>query len=122
MSIKISVFGVKETSAFLTRKKIKTNLNIKNAMTKAGLFLDGEVKQSIAGRRAEPASVDTGNFLRSVTSKASDDNAIVYSDVPYAQYLEYGTSRVNARRHFNNSKDRNKNKVKEIINSEVKKM
>ena len=122
MSIKISVFGVKETSAFLTRKKIKTNLNIKNAMTKAGLFLDSEVKQSIAGRRAEPASVDTGNFLRSVTSKASDDNAIVYSDVPYAQYLEYGTSRVNARRHFNNSKDRNKNKVKEIINSEVKKM
>jgi len=122
VSIKISVFGVKETSAFLTKKKVKTNINIKNAMEKAGLFLDSEVKQSIAGHRAEPASVDTGNFLRSVTSKASDDNAIVYSDVPYAQYLEYGTSKINARRHFNNSKDRNKNKVKEIINSEVKKM
>lgn len=122
MSVKIQVFGTKETKKFLNSKKLKTNVNIKTAMIKAGALMESEVKDSIAGRKAEPRSVDTGNFMRSVEFQATKDNAVIFSNVPYADFLEFGTSRMKARRHFNNSKDRNKGKIKDIVENEVKKI
>jgi len=98
MSVKITVEGTKQAKNFLIKKNLKTHFMVNQAMVKAGAFMDGEVKSSIAGHRAEPVSVDTGNFLRSVTFKAFKDNAVIYSDVPYAEFLEYGTSRIKARR------------------------
>lgn len=122
MTIKIQILGTKDAKRFLNKKKDKTNSNIKSAMVKAGAFMEGEVKESIAGRKAEPRSVDTGRFLNSVSFQASKDNAIIFSNVPYADFLEFGTSRMKARRHFSNSKDRNKQKIKEIVEKEVKKI
>jgi len=120
MTIKMSVFGVKEARSFLKSKNIQTSKNIAIGINKAAFFLQGEVKSSIAGHRNEPTSVDTGRFLNSVDVSTSKDNASVFTKVPYAKHLEFGTSRIGARKHFANSKDRNKQKVKNIILKELK--
>ena len=80
-----------------------------------------EVKSSIAGQRAEPRSVDTGHFLNSVG--LVDKNKLqvsVTSDAEYSKYLEYGTSYIQARRHFGNSLDRNRNAILNIFSSKIK--
>jgi len=89
-------------------------------LKKAGMHLQNEVKSSIAGRRAEPTSVDTGRFLNSVDMISSKTTATVYSPLEYSKYLEFGTSRITARKHFNNSKDRNKAKIISIIKDNIK--
>jgi len=122
MTVKISIQGIKSANRFLNIKKLKTKTNIKNAMFVAGTFLQGEVKQSIAGRKAEPTSVDTGRFLNSVDLTASKDSAVIFSKVPYAKFLEFGTTRINRRKHFSNSLARNKFKIIGIINNQVKKI
>ena len=93
MSVKIKVRGVETTQRFLKSKEKKLDRTlIPRGLTKAAIFLQGEVKQSIAGRRAEVTSVDTGAFLRSVDSMLiSNNNAIVFSKIPYAKFLEFGT-------------------------------
>lgn len=95
---------------------------IQNAVKNSAGFMEGEVKKSIAGRAAEPRSVDTGNFLRSVTFEVKDPvTARVYSDVSYAKDLEYGTSRMAPRSHFRNSLTRNRAKIRANMDEAVKK-
>lgn len=119
MSIKIFIQGIEETKHELNKTTQKITEGMQKGINKSAFFLQGEVKESIAGRRSEPTSVDTGRFLNSVDVVLGKDEAIVFSDVPYAQHLEFGTSRMNPRRHFNNSKDRNKQKVLDIIDKEI---
>ena len=70
----------------------------------SALFLQGEVKQSIAGHRAETKSVDTGRFLNSVKNVQNKLlTASIESNVLYAKHLEFGTSRMKPRRHFTNT-------------------
>ncbi len=120
MSVKIVVKGIRKTRRFLRKNNKNIKIKVSQAMVKAGAFMQGEVKESIAGRKAEPTSVDTGRFLNSIDFRASEDNAIIFTGIPYAKFLEFGTSRFTARRHFNNSKDRNKQKIRQIINSQLK--
>lgn len=88
---------------------------------KAAFLMEGEIKASIAGQRAEPRSVDTGRFLNSVTaSKTGRFSSKVFSDVEYADKLEYGTVKIPPRRHFRNSAIRNTSKVQQIIKDGVK--
>jgi len=122
MSFSFKVKGVDTVSAYLLAKKKKTTNDINDGVKKATLFLEGEVKQSIAGHRAEPTSVDTSKFLSSVESNYSKDEGVVFSNVEHSKFLEYGTSRMNARRHFRNSKDRNKIKIKNMIGNEISKI
>jgi len=82
----------------------------------SGFMLEAEIKSSIAGQRAEPRSVDTGLFLSSVNTDVSVPyQAVVYSRVPYAKYLEFGTSRGVPRRHFFNSAMRMKSAIAQFI-------
>ena len=117
--VKIDIFGIRPTAAFLTLKKIQIDKNTEKGLKDAAIYMQGEVKSSIAGRRAEPTSVDTGRFLNSVNFKVGKDDAIVFSDVPYAKHLEHGTSRIKPRRHFNNSKDRNKQEIRNILKRKI---
>ncbi len=81
-----------------------------------------EVKESIAGMRSEPQSVDTGNFLNSIQTDLIDKNtSSVNTDVEYAKFLEYGTVNITARQHFRNTEERTKDKVREEIDNAVKK-
>ena len=75
------------------------------AIRRAAFMLQGEIRESISGHRAEPASVDTGNFLDHIGVEFPQMfQAIVYSPTSYAVFLEYGTSKgMKPRHHFTNS-------------------
>ena len=121
--ISISIDGIPKVKKYLASKDSNVKSKLKDAMTKAGIFLQGEVKLSIAGKKAEYQSVDTGRFLNSVDMKSSKDNAVVYSGLPYAAHLEYGTNFKNSpRKHFRNSAARSKPAIVSILQKEINKI
>ena len=121
MTVQITIKGIKNAQRFLRNVGKQTkNKNIPQGLKNAAIFLQGEVKQSIAGRRAEVTSVDTGRFLNSVGITFTKSDAAIFSKVPYAKVLEFGTSGRSARRHFRNTKDRNKQKITQILRAKVK--
>lgn len=118
----IKVEGIPQTKVFMN-KKLKLALSkADKGIQEAGRFVYAEVKQSIAGRRAEPTSVDTGRFLNSISIDFKKLQAFIKANVKYAKFLEFGTSRLNARHHFRNTKARNQKKVVEFIQKEVNKI
>lgn len=120
MSLSIEVEGLRKSRNFLSRKKRKIPIKEKVGLTKAAVFLQGEVKDSIAGRRQEQVSVDTGRFLNSVAFQVGRNEAWVFSDVPYAQFLEDGTPKFKGRKHFKKSKQRNQTKIVGIVENSIK--
>lgn len=119
-SVEVTVKGILEARNFLKRKKKDVEVGKKKGIDKSTLFLHGEVKSSIAGRKAEPTSVDTGRFLNSVEFETTDDDGVVFSKIPYSKFLEFGTSRIAPRKHFRNSRDRSKTKILGILKDSVK--
>ena|SRR3990167_4576179 len=115
MSLKVEILGVKETIQFLRDSGKKIDNNAMQGINQAALFMQGEVKESIAGRRAEPTSVDTGRFLNSISLATSKNQAIIFTDIEYAKFLEYGTSRIFPRMHFRNSMFRNQDNIFRIV-------
>ncbi|MHA1876722.1 MAG: HK97-gp10 family putative phage morphogenesis protein [Promethearchaeota archaeon] len=121
MTVKFSIFGIKEVEKLLKLKQKKVQQQTSNALNKSAIFMQGEVKLSIAGEKDEKKSVDTGRFLNSVGFVTSKNNAVVFSKIPYAKFLEFGTSKIEARKHFQNSASRNKHNVKKIFLQQIKK-
>ena len=122
MAIKIEIKGLKNAKRRLNNYSDAQLKNADKAVGQAGVFLAGEVKQSISGHRDETKSVDTGRFLNSVENeKTGFLEAKVLSEVEYAQHLEEGTSRIPARRHFQNSAKRNTKKINEFVAEALKK-
>lgn len=128
MSVKISILGAENARQYLIQQHKRTQSAIIKSMDQVGFFMEGEVKESIAGHRAEPSSVDTGQFLQSIEHQVSSDinskemQAVIASNVEHAQYLEYGTSSIAPRRHFQNSLARNQRKVQEMLANNVSKI
>jgi len=123
MTVSIQVLGVENVQRFLASASKEALQKADAAIKKSGFFIEGEVKQSIAGHRAEPTSVDTGRFLNSVRVDSSEKlQTNVKSSVGYAKFLEYGTSRMSPRSHFRNTAKRNEAKVREFVNKEIKKI
>ncbi len=123
MAISVQVKGIKGAEKFLKDSSKESFSKANKAIAKTGFFIEGEVKQSIAGRRAEPRSVDTGRFLNSVKNVQSKPlTAKIESNVEYAGVLEFGTSRRRPRRHFSNTAKRNEKKVKGFVQRELKKV
>jgi len=119
-ALSIDVSGIPEVKRFLKTKEKRVGIQLRKGLTMSAVFLQSEVKSSIAGRRAEKVSVDTGRFLNSVEFKVSQVDAEVSSPVPYAKFLEFGNSKFRGRRHFTNSKNRNKGKIINLIDKEIK--
>jgi len=120
IKVKCQLLG---TAIALASMKKSVRLAVKKAeegVKEATMFLEGEVKESIAGNRIEPESVDTGQLLNSVTGVAKGEVGKVFSNVKHATYMEYGTSKVPARSHFRNSLKRNKTKIQKLIKDKVK--
>lgn len=115
MSLSFKISNIAQVSLFLKGKQVAINGDVRKGLRRAAIFIQGEVKESIAGRRAEPTSVDKGRFLNSIEFESDADNAVVFTQLPYPKFLEEGTSRIGARHHFRNSKDRNKGKITKII-------
>lgn len=126
MSMNIQIKGIASTSTFLALKSKEATKRAEDAIKKAGFYIQGEVVQSISGRRAEHRSVDTGFFMNSILSifptKLSANIGSNKYPVKYGPHLEYGTSRFRGRFHFKNTKTRNEKKIKDFINDEIKKI
>ena len=121
--ISIEVRGIPTLKLFLASKNLNVQTRLKKGMTNAAIFLQGEVKQSIEGRRAEHVSVDTGRFLNSVDFTSKSDSAKVFSKLPYAQKLEFGTDFKNSpRKHFRNSAARSGGKIRQLIQTQINKI
>ena len=122
MSVSIKLKGVPRVRRFLSFKKNQINILSNIGLTKAAIFVQGEVKTSIARGKNAPVAVDTGQFLSSVDFSVKKDSAIVFSNVPHAPPVEFGTSRMRARPHFRNTAFKEKQSVRMIINREIKKV
>jgi len=118
--ITIQIIGVEEVQQNLKDITIEKLQKADEAVKQAGFYIQGEVQASIAGQRAEPTSVDTGRFLNSVTTTfPAQYTAAVETNVEYAKFLEYGTTRIVPRMHFSNTVIREKAQVKEMIKEAI---
>lgn len=120
MAVVMKITGINHTVRFITRKKLQVDTGISEGIIKGANELKSEVKESIRGNRAEPRSVDTGAFLKSIEVGTSEKSATVFTETPYAKFLEYGTIKIPERRHFRNSIDRNREKIVNITKDIIK--
>lgn len=123
-NISIQIKGVNKASAFINSKGKDAMLLTGSAINQATVFLQGEIKESIQGKRAETRSVDTSQFLQSISSEVNEKDltGTISSDVDHAIYMEYGTSKINERRHFRNSASRNSEKITNFIKDKFKQL
>ena len=120
MSLGVEIQGIQKAATIISRKFKKMAQEGTKEIHQAGLFMEREVKLSISGRRAEPKSVDTGQFRNSIrTDNSRFMLSVVSTNLSYAKYLEFGTTRVQPRRHFRNSKERNRRKVYDMVREKV---
>lgn len=120
--VNIEIKGVDEVISNLRDIDNKIKEQVGTGIKEATLFMQNEVKLSIAGQRNEPTSVDTGRLLNSVDLTTSKTEGKVFTDVPYGKFIEFGTSKLSPRRHFRNSLARNQQKINQIIKEEIKKI
>ncbi len=106
----------------LALAKTAVRLGANQGIVRAGLFLQGEVKQDIAGRKGSPriTSVDTGRLLNSVDLLLKRFEAVIFSNVPYAKNIEFNPDiKKGPRRPFNRSLARNRTKIREIVQANI---
>jgi len=131
--VNIEILGIGEVQRKIQGrlKKVLSNLDI--AMLRGANFMQNEIQESIIGNRAEPKSVQTGQFANNIdVDKVSEYVFTVgINRVPYvgtklttediAKFMEYGTSKgIRPRRHFRNSFARNFNKVEKVVKDTIK--
>ena len=121
MKFNIKVLGVEELKKSLQEKQAKIEQQLPDSVKDAVLFLHGQVKTSIAHGTNAPVAVDTGRFLNSIDFDTIGKNeAKVFTDLEYAQFVEYGTSKMSPRPHFRNTTFVNQKKVMEDMNAKIK--
>ena len=130
--VSFQIAGIAEVTRMLQAVGKDIEKGADFGVVRAATFVAEEVQESIAGNRAEPKSVDSGKLIRSISvEKLGKGSAKIepkresYPDSSantqeVATFLELGTSRVNPRRHFKNTANRNKDKIRDIINTEIK--
>ena len=127
--VSITIQGPLEVIKFLAMKNKLIATQAEKGLIDAGVFVSNEVQESIMGNRAEPKSVLTGAFANSIVVRPIGKFLeklggvkVFPKDIPYADFLELGTSRMGARRHFTHTKERTKGKVRDILNSKIRKI
>lgn len=118
--VQVEVKGVAEAIRFIRRKGKDVEFGADLGVFQGANFLQQEVQESAIGNRSEPKSVDTGRFANSISvDKIKKSVYKVFTKVPYAKFLEFGTSSMNPRRHFGNSLARNKKKIVSITKGQI---
>jgi len=121
MTIQIEIKGIEEVKDFLKNANVEKLQKAQEGLNQAGLFIAGEVVESIAGHRAETRSVDTGRFMGSIRSvDIAPLIKAIETNVEYAKFLEYGTSKLMPRMHFRNTLTREQSKVIDYLKEKVK--
>ena len=93
--------------------KCKEILEAANNLDEVGQFIKDEYKA-----RLEP-HIRTGKLYASPTYVVSDGLVTIGSDVEYAPFLEYGTSRMQARPCLRPAIDENHDRINEIISKKI---
>ena len=120
--MKIEIKNLKEFNEFMEKKKEAIKKMLPSSVKDAVIYLHGKVKESIARGTFAPVAVDTGRFLNSVDFAGIDENtAKIFSELEYAQFIEFGTSKMNARPHFRNTAMAEEANVKWVFNNDLKK-
>jgi len=119
--VNVKVIGVGEVIDKIRRAGQDVKRGVEVEMVRNAAFIGEEVQASIMGERAEVKSVDTGAFVNSIqVDKIGENEFKIYPDgIPYGVFLEYGTSKMQPRRHFRNTEARVAPKVKENIQNAV---
>ena len=111
--ITIKIVGIEKTTEKLKNISKEKLQKVDDTVKKSGFYVQAEVQASVAGQRAEPRSVATGAFANSITlNKLKDAEYKVFTDLFYAIFLEFGTSKSQPRMHFRNTLFRNQAKIK----------
>jgi len=118
--VKLSIIftGIKSTQIVLEKEQLRRFGNINETIHKEGLKLIGEVVESIAGRKSEQRSVDTGQFMNSIGKDSILDIpfvSVIQSKLPYAEFLEDGTTKIIGRGHFKHSLDRRRQSINKAL-------
>lgn len=121
--INIEIKNIAEFKKFMENKQSKMKSLLSVGIKDATLHVQNAVKESISRGTNAPVSVDTGRFLNSVDFENLGDNeAKVFTELEYAKFLEYGTSKMSPRPHFGNTAKKEKEKVKDILGAEINKI
>lgn len=89
---------------------------IARAMQIIGLKMEKYAKDELTRQGA----VDTGRLRASVSHVAEDKSAVVGTNVEYAPYIEYGTSRMRPRQYIRPAAQSHGSEYKGIIHAELK--
>ena len=118
----IEVRNIDQVRKFIERKNLKALKLINEGVKEAAVHVLGKVKTSIARGTNAPVAVDTSRFLQTVQIEKKGDTARVFNDLSYAKFIEFGTTRMRARPHFRNTKFKEKDKIRRLIDASVKRL
>ena len=93
--------------------KVKANFKraTEKALTTSALLVEGDAKLR--------APVDTGNLRSSLNHKVETDRATIGTNVEYAPFVEFSTSRTPAQPFLEPALRENKDKIIKIFKSEI---
>lgn len=117
--MQIKLIGVPEFKRMMEEKQKKMTTLLPEAVREATLYLHGKVKTSIARGTNAPVAVDTGRFLNSVDFDATGNTARIFTNIEYAKYIEYGTSKMGSRPHFRNTAFIEQKKIKDDMGASL---
>ena len=121
MAVSIEIKNINEFRKFMEDKQKAIKETLPDSIKDAVLFLHRQVKISIARGTNAPVAVDTGRFLNSVDFEVTGKNeAKIFTDIEYAKFIEYGTSKMEKRPHFGNTTFKEKDNIKQNFNVKIK--
>ncbi|MDO8623459.1 MAG: hypothetical protein Q7R52_04385 [archaeon] len=135
-NVEVKITGIKETIERLKKLGMNLDNKIEKQIVSDGAKVAQEVQMSIAGKRDEKKSVDTGVFANSITVEKKNKGEVIVKprNISYmngtpvslvALWMEEGTTNINPRGHFRGSVKRMKPKIKSsmelVVKGEVRK-
>jgi HK97 gp10 family phage protein len=87
-------------------------INLKRGYLEAALHVQGDVQEKVP--------VDTGRLKGSIRADSTEDYGRVFTDVEYAIYVEYGTSKMKAQPFLRPSLVWNEKHINRILEDYIK--
>ena len=85
------------------------------------LFLE-EAGALVAGEAKTRTPVNTGRLRNSIEYRVTEDDAIIGTNVEYAPYVEYGTSRMRAQPYLRPALDENRRRINELLKDNIRRV